>query len=106
MPEPILRQIRAYSGPSLASPGQATVLSVDWDDAAPPAPGVLTGYLTTLFAHPGLAKNPLQPGVLATIEQAVPERRRERAVTYLAIALQRALGHPVPWAGPEDGGLP
>src|SRR5882724_6942993 len=102
MPQPVLRQIQAHSGPSLVSLGRAALLSVDWGDAARPAPGVLTGYLTALFAHPGLAKSPPQPDALAAIESVAPEFRLDRAAAWLAVALQRALGHPVPWSGPRD----
>ena len=102
MPQPILRRIQAYPGPSLVSREQAALLSVDWGDAAPPAPGVLTGYFTALFAHPRLAKSPPPPDALAAIELVAPDRRLDRAAAWLAVALQRALGHPVPWAGPSD----
>src|SRR5206468_11749773 len=67
-----------------------------------PALGVLTGYVTALFAHPRLAKSPPPPDALAAIELVAPERRLDRAAAWLAVALQRALGHPIPWAGPSD----
>jgi cyanophycin synthetase len=103
MRQPILRRIQAYPGPSLVSLGRAARLAVDWGDAAPPAPGALRSYFTALFAHPRLAKNPPSPNALAAIELIAPERRLDRAAAWLAVALQRALGHPVPWAGPSGG---
>jgi cyanophycin synthetase len=102
MPQPVLRRIQAYSGPSLVSLRRAALLSVEWGNAAPPAPDALTGYLTALFVHRGLEQSPPPPDALAAIESVAPERRLDRAVAWLAVALQRALGHPVPWAEPRD----
>jgi len=50
--QPILRRIQAFPGPSLVSPGRAVQLSIEWGDAAPPALGGLTSYITALFVHP------------------------------------------------------
>jgi cyanophycin synthetase len=105
MPQPILRGIHVFPGPSLVSPGRAVLMSVDWGDAPPPTPGALTSYLTALFAHRGLEKSRLPPDAVAAIESAAPERRLDRAAAWLAVALQRALGHPVAWAGLRDGDL-
>src|SRR5438552_256601 len=102
MRQPMLRRSQAYPGPSLVSLGRAARLAVDWGDAAPPALGVLTGYVTALFAHPRLAKSPPPADALAAIELVAPDRRLDRAAAWLAVALQRALGHPIPWAGPSD----
>ena len=105
MPQPILRGIQAFPGPSLVSPRPAVLMSVDWGDATPPMPGALTSYLTALFAHRGLEKRRLPLDALAAIESVVPERRLDRAAGWLAVALQRALGHPVAWAGLRDADL-
>src|SRR5262245_45958592 len=104
MPQPILRRIQAYPGPSLVFRERAVLLSVDWGDTPAPASGVIAGYLTALFARPDLAASRPRPDDLAAIESVAPERRLDRTTAWLAIALQRALGHPVPWAEPCDAG--
>jgi cyanophycin synthetase len=71
-------------------------LWIDWGDAASQAPRLLADYLKALYAHPSLAKG--QPQA----EAAWLDWQLDHAVLRLAVALQRAMGHPVPPASHLD----